>query len=160
MPILGRQYAARFAPNHRKTEPWRFYSLGPEARARVLELGDATLTAKHGADQAARKMRRWRDVPGWLVVTCAVPRWEDAAVAGAAEAAEMVEEAAAVAKGGPSVIVKAGKVVVVGVAGAAVFTTISKKRGAGEAKRREEAQSYLNSLAQSEQSLLEDNAVR
>jgi len=63
--------AARYAPNHRKTEPWRFYALGPTARERVLGLGDATLAAKHGADKAAKKMRRWRDVPGWLVVTCA-----------------------------------------------------------------------------------------
>ena len=75
--------AARYAPNHRKTEPWRFYALGPKAVGRVLELGDATLTAKHGADKAAKKMRRWRDVPGWMVVTCA--RTQPAGTTGKAE---------------------------------------------------------------------------
>ena len=62
---------ACFAPNHKKTEPWRCYTLGPDSRASVLALGEAVLTEKHGSAKAAKKMRRWHEVPGWLVVTAA-----------------------------------------------------------------------------------------
>ena len=62
---------ARFAPNHKKTEPWRCYALGPASRANVLALADTVLTEKHGSEKAAKKLRRWHDVPGWFVVTAA-----------------------------------------------------------------------------------------
>jgi nitroreductase len=52
--ILG---AATHAPNHRLTQPWRFYVLGPEARhAYGLALGDRKARKLTDAD-AARAMR-------------------------------------------------------------------------------------------------------
>ena len=37
---------ARYAPNHRLTEPWRFRVLGPAVRARIEELAGAKEAAK------------------------------------------------------------------------------------------------------------------
>lgn len=49
--------AATLAPNHRLTQPWRFYVLGPEARyAYGLALGDRKAKKIENAD-AARSMR-------------------------------------------------------------------------------------------------------
>lgn len=61
---------ARWAPNHHLTNPWRFYLLGPETRDKVIALNTALVAEKRGEDQARAKDRRWRSVPGWLVVTC------------------------------------------------------------------------------------------
>jgi nitroreductase len=65
--------AAAMAPNHRLTNPWRFYVLGPEARhAYGLALG--TRKAKKIEDpEAARAMRdnvanEHRALPGMIVV--------------------------------------------------------------------------------------------
>lgn len=70
---------ARWAPNHRRTEPWNFHKLGPQTIEKVLLLSDETLTASKGADVAASKRRQWAAVPGWLVVSCSIA--EDAAIA-------------------------------------------------------------------------------
>lgn len=49
--------AATFAPNHKLTQPWRFYVLGPEARyAYGLALGDRKAKKLENAE-AARAMR-------------------------------------------------------------------------------------------------------
>lgn len=61
---------ARWAPNHRLTNPWRFYILGPTAKDRVIALNTSIVAEKSGAAQAEAKDKRWRAVPGWLVVTC------------------------------------------------------------------------------------------
>jgi len=63
--------AARWAPNHRLTEPWRFYLLGPETAEAVAVLNAALVTAHRGEAAGAAKLSRWRRVPGWMVVTCA-----------------------------------------------------------------------------------------
>lgn len=63
---------ARWAPNHRLTEPWRFHLLGPETAAAVVELNAELVEAKRGASAAAAKRERWGAIPGWLVVTCPV----------------------------------------------------------------------------------------
>lgn len=63
--------AATFAPNHKRTEPWRFHLLGPQAIRRVCELNAELVTAKKGAEAGAKKLDRWLAMPGWLVVTCA-----------------------------------------------------------------------------------------
>jgi nitroreductase len=39
---------ARFAPNHRMTEPWRFRVLGPEALGRLVAAGEPSEAAKLG----------------------------------------------------------------------------------------------------------------
>lgn len=67
---------ARWAPNHHRTEPWRFYLLGERARAAVIDLNHCLVAAAKGERAAAIKTERWRAVPGWLVLTCA--RGEDA----------------------------------------------------------------------------------
>ena len=61
---------ARWAPNHRLTEPWRFYLLGPETAAAVARLNADLVTARRGQAAGERKLKRWRSMPGWLVVTC------------------------------------------------------------------------------------------
>jgi len=60
---------ARWAPNHRLTEPWHFFLLGRQAIAhtieRVGELGARGKTEEMGQ----RKARRAQGVPAWVVVT-------------------------------------------------------------------------------------------
>jgi nitroreductase len=62
--------AATYAPNHKRTEPWRFHLLGPEAVRRVCELNAELVAAAKGEEAAAKKLKRWLEMPGWLVVTC------------------------------------------------------------------------------------------
>lgn len=60
---------ARWAPNHRLTEPWRFYWLGQNTAQAVAELNAELVAASKGADVAQRKLADWLAKPGWLVVT-------------------------------------------------------------------------------------------
>jgi nitroreductase len=75
--VLDALDAARWAPNHHRTEPWRFILLGPQSIARVVELNTELVRAKNGEAAAEKKRARWIATPGWLVVTCR--RSEDAA---------------------------------------------------------------------------------
>ena len=73
---------ARWAPNHRLTEPWHFRILGPETQAEVVDLNATITEAQKGPEAAAAKRQRWAAIPGWLVVTCdrcgdELRRWED-----------------------------------------------------------------------------------
>ena len=61
---------ARWAPNHRLTEPWRFYLLRPETADAVARLNADIVTAARGTAAGLKKLERWQAVPGWLVVTC------------------------------------------------------------------------------------------
>ncbi len=61
---------ATWAPNHRKTEPWRFLKLGPQTTTAVVELNARLIAEKNGPEAAESKRRQWSRVPGWLVVTC------------------------------------------------------------------------------------------
>ncbi len=61
---------ARWAPNHRLTEPWRFLLLGPETAAAVVALNAEVVTEAQGTAAGEAKRVRWAAVPGWLVVTC------------------------------------------------------------------------------------------
>jgi nitroreductase len=63
-------HAATFAPNHKRTEPWRFHLLGPESIQKVCELNAKLVTAKKGPEAGDKKLKRWLAMPGWLVVTC------------------------------------------------------------------------------------------
>ncbi len=58
------------APNHRTTEPWRFYVLGPETRERLITLNTDMVRARNGDTAAESKQKHWQDIPGFLVVTC------------------------------------------------------------------------------------------
>lgn len=68
--VLAALDAARWAPNHRLTEPWRFYWLGPQTAERISLLNADLVRGKSGEEAAAAKLRRWRAMPGWLAVTC------------------------------------------------------------------------------------------
>lgn len=62
--------AATWAPNHHVTEPWRFYTLGPETIDHCLDLCRDMVTEKKGEEAGIFKSRSWSEKPGWLVVTC------------------------------------------------------------------------------------------
>ena len=58
------------APNHYATEPWRFYLLGEEARQKICVLNSELMRAARGDKAAEIKLRRWGEIPGWLLMTC------------------------------------------------------------------------------------------
>lgn len=68
--VLTALEAACWAPNHRKTEPWRFRWLGPQSVEAIIALNSELVAAKKGPEDAAKKRRQWSAVPGWLLVTC------------------------------------------------------------------------------------------
>jgi len=68
--ILDAIDAARWAPNHRLTQPWRFYILGSETKAAIVELNADLTLRKRGEAAAQIKRDRWAAIPGWLIVTC------------------------------------------------------------------------------------------
>ena len=61
---------AIWAPNHHLTQPWRFYLLGAESKERICLLNAQLVNETQGERAAQVKLRRWREVPGWLVLTC------------------------------------------------------------------------------------------
>jgi nitroreductase len=68
--ILRALEVARWAPNHKQTEPWRFRLLGNETAEAIARLNAELVTAKQGEGAGRNKLERWLAVPGWLVVTC------------------------------------------------------------------------------------------
>ena len=62
--------AATFAPNHKRTEPWRFHLLGKESIRKVCELNAQIVADQKGEAAGEKKLKRWLAMPGWLVVTC------------------------------------------------------------------------------------------
>lgn len=63
---------ASWAPNHRRTEPWRFHHLGPETISAVVDLNARLVVEKKGPAAGEAKRERWSTIPGWLVVTSAL----------------------------------------------------------------------------------------
>ena len=59
-----------WAPNHHLTQPWRFYLLGEQSKERICLLNARLVNEKQGERAADIKLRRWREVPGWLALTC------------------------------------------------------------------------------------------
>ncbi|CAJ1929406.1 unnamed protein product [Cylindrotheca closterium] len=62
--------AACQAPNHKRTEPWRFHLLGQESVRNVCELNAKLVAEKKGQAAGDAKLKRWLAMPGWMVVTC------------------------------------------------------------------------------------------
>ena len=62
--------AATYAPNHKRTEPWRFHLLGKESIRKVCELNAQIVADRKGEAAGEKKLKRWLAMPGWLVVTC------------------------------------------------------------------------------------------
>ena len=69
--ILAAISSARWAPNHHRTEPWRFYLLAATQKERLCEFNTELVRAEKGDKAAEVKRRRWMAMPGWLVLTCA-----------------------------------------------------------------------------------------
>lgn len=69
--VLDALESARWAPNHRLTEPWTFYVLDRERIARLGELW-ADLQARKGAkpEKVERKRREWGESRGVMILTC------------------------------------------------------------------------------------------
>ncbi len=68
--ILAAIDLARWAPNHHLTEPWRVYLLGRQTAESVARYNADLYAERRGAKAGKAKFARWRDIPGWLVVTC------------------------------------------------------------------------------------------
>lgn len=68
--VLQALELARWAPNHKKTEPWHAILLGPETAKAVVALNAQVLTATKGAAEATAKSKKWAEVPGWVAITC------------------------------------------------------------------------------------------
>lgn len=63
--------SARWAPNHKRTEPWRFHLLDPSRIARLAGLWAEQLERQGSKpDKVETKRREWGQVPGVVVVTC------------------------------------------------------------------------------------------
>ncbi len=69
---------ARWAPNHRLTEPWRFYLLGSATKSAVIDLAVELEIAAKGERAGPVRRARLEAVPGLFVLTSA--RSEDALV--------------------------------------------------------------------------------
>lgn len=70
--ILEAIEVARWAPNHKKTEPWHFHVMGPRICEQVKEL-ITDIKAAGQPDTARITIReRLNAIPGWLVMTCEV----------------------------------------------------------------------------------------
>jgi nitroreductase len=68
--ILDAVELARWAPNHRHTEPWKFHHLGVQSKTKVVELNARLVAEKKGPEAGEAKRLRWNEIPGWLAVTC------------------------------------------------------------------------------------------
>ena len=62
--------AATYAPNHKRTEPWRFHLLGSKSIEGICKLNADLVAEKKGEAAGGKKLKRWLQMPGWLVVTC------------------------------------------------------------------------------------------
>lgn len=60
---------ARWAPNHRLTEPWRFYLLGPATIRAVIDLAVELEVAAKGERAGPVRRARLEGVPGMFVLT-------------------------------------------------------------------------------------------
>jgi nitroreductase len=60
---------ARWAPNHRLTEPWRFYLIGPKTMRAIIELAAELDTAAKGERVGEARRARWGAIPGFFALT-------------------------------------------------------------------------------------------
>jgi nitroreductase len=60
---------ARWAPNHRLTEPWRFYPIGEQTRGAIVELAAELDAVAKGEAAGAARRARLRGIPGFFVLT-------------------------------------------------------------------------------------------
>jgi nitroreductase len=67
--ILDAIEVARWAPNHRLTEPWRFYVIGPQTADELMLLAAEIEAEQKGEKARAARLARLRGVPGFIVLT-------------------------------------------------------------------------------------------
>jgi nitroreductase len=67
--LLAAMEVARWAPNHRLTEPWRFYLLGETTRRAVIDLSVELEVAAKGERAGPVRRARLEAVPGMFVLT-------------------------------------------------------------------------------------------
>jgi nitroreductase len=60
---------ARWAPNHRLTEPWRFYLLGPRTTAAAIDCWAGFEQETKGEAAAMARRKRLEAIPGHFVLT-------------------------------------------------------------------------------------------
>jgi len=60
---------ARWAPNHRLTEPWRFYLIGAATTGAIIDLAAELDAAAKGEAAGAARRARMAGIPGFFVLT-------------------------------------------------------------------------------------------
>ena len=60
---------ARWAPNHKLTEPWRFYLIGEETADILAHLNARIVEERKGPEIAKAKLKQWLSIPAMVVVT-------------------------------------------------------------------------------------------
>lgn len=68
-PLLDAIEVARWAPNHRLTEPWRFYLIGSATRAEIIDLAAELDSAAKGERAGEARRARLAAIPGFFVLT-------------------------------------------------------------------------------------------
>jgi len=58
-----------WAPNHFTTEPWKYYLIGDKTSDQICRLNAELVSEKRGEKAAQIKLKRWREIPGWLLLT-------------------------------------------------------------------------------------------
>lgn len=60
---------ARWSPNHRLTEPWKYYVLGPKMVSKVVDLGVQIAVETKSEAAGVARQKRLDDIPGWFTMT-------------------------------------------------------------------------------------------
>jgi nitroreductase len=60
---------ARWAPNHKLTEPWHFTLIGPQTSRQIIDLNTRLTREEKGEAAAQQREAKWSATPGWLLVT-------------------------------------------------------------------------------------------
>ena len=60
---------AIWAPNHHLTQPWQFKIIGAETADRICRLNSELVKDAKGERMAQVKLKRWREIPGWLLMS-------------------------------------------------------------------------------------------
>ncbi len=60
---------ARWAPNHRLTEPWHFYLLGEKTREKIIQLIVEIKSTGRSENIRLSTRKRLDAIPGWFVLT-------------------------------------------------------------------------------------------
>ncbi len=61
---------ARWAPNHRLTEPWRFYLIGPQTAEAIARYAAELDAAAKGDRAGEARYQRLKGIPNSFVLTC------------------------------------------------------------------------------------------